>query len=64
MGGVARDIVSNLAVNGALGPALTGVSTGYGFVYHLEIAFLFVAIAAIGPLVRRPRPAAGAHIHR
>jgi BCD family chlorophyll transporter-like MFS transporter len=37
---------------------LNTASVGYSFVYHLEIALLFVTLAAIGPLVRAapPRP--------
>jgi len=53
LGGGLRDLVSALAVQGALGPALTDPATGYGFVYHLEIALLFATLVAIGPLVRR-----------
>ena len=52
VGGGLRDLVSSLAVSGALGPALQTPSTGYGFVYYLEIVLLFVALAAIGPLVK------------
>jgi BCD family chlorophyll transporter-like MFS transporter len=52
LGGALRDIVAGLAERGLLGPALTGPTTGYGFVYHLEILLLFVTLAAIGPLVR------------
>lgn len=52
LGGALRDTVSNLATQGALGAALTGPATGYGFVYHIEIALLFATLAAIGPLVR------------
>ena len=51
-GGFVRDIVGALAAQGTLGPALTGAVTGYSFVYHLEIALLFSALVAIGPLVR------------
>ncbi len=51
-GGAARDVISDLAAQGAFGPALTDPSTGYGFVYYLEIVMLFVTLAAIGPLVR------------
>lgn len=53
LGGALRDGVAALASQGALGPALTGPSIGYSFVYHLEIALLFATLAAIGPLVRR-----------
>jgi MFS transporter, BCD family, chlorophyll transporter len=51
-GGAARDVVAGLASSGALGPALTDVSVGYAFVYHIEIALLFATLVAIGPLVR------------
>ena len=51
-GGI-RDIVSHLAMSGQLGPAMVGPSTGYSFVYHLEIGLLFASLVAIGPLVRR-----------
>jgi len=51
-GGALRDWVAALAADGALGPALTDPAVGYGFVYHLEILFLFATLAAIGPLVR------------
>jgi BCD family chlorophyll transporter-like MFS transporter len=51
-GGALRDAVSGLAAQGALGPALTGPSVGYSFVYHLEIGLLFATLIAIGPLVR------------
>ncbi len=62
LGGVLRDIVSRLAADGHLGPALTGPVTGYGVVYHLEIILLFATLVAVGPLVRTglaerpPRP--------
>jgi MFS transporter, BCD family, chlorophyll transporter len=61
LGGGLRDLVSRLAIDGALGPALSMPSTGYNFVYHLEIGLLFATLVAIGPLVRhtradRPRP--------
>jgi BCD family chlorophyll transporter-like MFS transporter len=62
LGGLIRDGVGALAGAGALGPALTSPTTGYSFVYHLEIGLLFATLVAIGPLVRpasasaRPRP--------
>jgi BCD family chlorophyll transporter-like MFS transporter len=41
----------------AAGPVLAGPASGYLFVYHLELALLFAALVAIGPLVRhRPAP--------
>jgi BCD family chlorophyll transporter-like MFS transporter len=54
VGGVLRDVVTELAASGGLGPALTGPATGYGMVYHAEIGLLFATLVAIGPLVRRP----------
>ena len=57
IGGAVRDIVSEWALSGAMGPALNMPSTGYGFVYHLEIGLLFLTLVAIGPLVRRYRAA-------
>ena len=52
IGGALRDVVSGLAESGALGAALAGPATGYGFVYHIEIGLLFAALIAIGPLAR------------
>ena len=60
-GGALRDVINHLAASGALGPALSGPSTGYGFVYHTEIAVLFAALVAIGPLVRGPGERAVRH---
>jgi BCD family chlorophyll transporter-like MFS transporter len=50
LGGAIRDAVTGLAAQGALGPALTGPATGYGFVYHIELLLLFATLAVIGPL--------------
>ncbi|MEO0420850.1 MAG: BCD family MFS transporter [Pseudomonadota bacterium] len=52
LGGGLRDVIGSLAVDGALGPALAMQATGYSVVYHIEIALLFMTMAAIGPLVR------------
>ena len=52
LGGVLRDIVSGLATQGALGEVLTMPAAGYSFVYHIEIVLLFLAIIAVGPLVK------------
>ena len=52
LGGVIRDGVSHLAQRGALGGALDNEATGYVFVYHAEIALLFLTLVVIGPLVR------------
>jgi BCD family chlorophyll transporter-like MFS transporter len=54
-GGLIRDLVAGLAARGALGEAMSGPETGYGVVYHIEIALLFAALIAIGPLVRTAR---------
>jgi BCD family chlorophyll transporter-like MFS transporter len=53
LGGAIRDITTQLASDGSLGPALSGPATGYGMVYHAEIGLLFATLVAIGPLVRR-----------
>ena len=52
-GGAARDVVSSLASQGALGTTLATPVTGYSFVYYTELCLLFVTLVAIGPLVRR-----------
>jgi BCD family chlorophyll transporter-like MFS transporter len=54
-GGAIRDAVSGFAASGALGSGLAGPATGYSVVYQIEIALLFAALVAIGPLVRRTR---------
>ena len=54
-GGAMRDAVSALATSGALGSALKGPAVGYGFVYHVEILLLFVALIVLGPLVGAKR---------
>jgi BCD family chlorophyll transporter-like MFS transporter len=59
-GGLLRDFISALAVNGTLGPGMESASVGYSFVYHCEIGLLFATLVALGPLVRVrrrvPRP--------
>lgn len=52
LAGIIRDVVSNLAMSGRLGPALVGKATGYGTVYDIEIALLIASLIAIGPLAR------------
>jgi BCD family chlorophyll transporter-like MFS transporter len=56
LGGAIRDAVASLATEGALGPALTSRSVGYGMVYYFEIILLFVTLAIVGPLVRSTSP--------
>jgi BCD family chlorophyll transporter-like MFS transporter len=65
-GGVVRDVISALAVQGALGEAMSGPATGYIAVYAFEIVLLFFTLAVVGPLVRgtggsrsRPQPGSG-----
>lgn len=62
LGGLLRDAVARLAEGGALGPGIEGPAGAYGFVYHLEVALLFAALVAIGPLAapRRSREEADA----
>jgi MFS transporter, BCD family, chlorophyll transporter len=50
--GVLRDSIGSLAMSGELGGSLQQDATGYSFVYHIEIALLFAALIALGPLVR------------
>jgi BCD family chlorophyll transporter-like MFS transporter len=51
-GGLISDTVASLARSGRLGPTLASPATGYAAVYLIELALLFVTLAAIGPLVR------------
>ncbi|MEJ8848841.1 BCD family MFS transporter [Variovorax rhizosphaerae] len=64
MGGALRDGVSFMAMHGTLGPAVSGPTIGYSFVYYLEIVLLFGTLMAIGPLVRKPRGERGQRAHR
>ena len=57
LGGALRDGVATLASHGALGEVLSSPATGYSFVYHIELYLMFATLIAIGPLVRRGRPA-------
>jgi MFS transporter, BCD family, chlorophyll transporter len=52
-GGLLRDAVGYLAASGTLGEALNSPAASYSAVYHIEIALLFLTLAAIGPLVRK-----------
>ena len=55
-GGIIRDVVGGLAMNGRLGPVLQSPATGYGVVYSMEILLMFATLVAVGPLVRPQRP--------
>ncbi len=52
LGGIIRDSVAALASRGMLGPVFNDPSASYSFVYHIEIALLFITLIVIGPLVR------------
>jgi MFS transporter, BCD family, chlorophyll transporter len=51
LGGVIRDVVATVSVTGRLGPGMMNEAAGYLAVFHLEIAILFMALIALGPLV-------------
>jgi len=63
-GGLIRDGVNRLAMDGSLGDALMSQATGYSVVYHLEIFLLFVALAALGPLCSLGRDPAGTSVQQ
>ncbi len=52
LGGAIRDAAASWSAGGSLGPALAHAATGYGTVYVLELILLFLALIALGPLVR------------
>jgi BCD family chlorophyll transporter-like MFS transporter len=56
IGAFARDLIGQFATTGRLGVALAGPSTGYAFVYSVEIVLLLATLIALGPLVRRDTP--------
>ena len=60
LGGITRDVVSNLAANGQLMAGLNNPTTGYVLVYSVEIVMLFATVVAMAPLVRRQGQAAPA----
>ncbi|MEI7428016.1 MAG: BCD family MFS transporter [Betaproteobacteria bacterium] len=51
LGGIIRDVISDLAQKGYLGDALENPAIGYQFVYHIEIYLMFATLIALGPLV-------------
>ena len=61
--GIIRDFSTGIVQPGALGDGMSDQVVGYLVVYHIEIAFLFATLVAIGPLVRegirRTRPDEG-----
>ncbi|WP_050930618.1 MFS transporter [Aestuariivita boseongensis] len=56
LGGTLRDWIGSIAMTGALGEGLATATTGYSFVYHLEIGLLFATLVVLGPLVRTSGP--------
>ena len=53
LGAFARDLISAAATSGHLGSTLASPSTGYAFVYTVEIVLLLGTLIALGPLVQR-----------
>ena len=53
LGGIIKDTVGLMAINGDLGVGLINPATGYIFVYHLEILIIFVSIVVLGPLAQQ-----------
>jgi BCD family chlorophyll transporter-like MFS transporter len=51
--GIVRDVGAAIAQTGILGEGMNEPAIGYLIVYHIEIALLFAALIALGPLVRR-----------
>jgi len=57
-GGVMRDVVGALASQGLFGARLAVPTTGYAFVYIVEVALLMATVAVMGTLVSRTPPLA------
>ncbi len=55
LGGIGRDLVQALATAEVLPARWTGPATGYIAVYSLEVLLLLATLAAMAPLIRRPR---------
>jgi BCD family chlorophyll transporter-like MFS transporter len=64
LGGLLRDVLGGLAMEGHFGAGMAQPSTGYSIVYHLEILLLFLTLVAIGPLVRHARDRGDAKTRR
>jgi BCD family chlorophyll transporter-like MFS transporter len=56
IGGTLRDWAGAVAMSGAWGEGIVSPAAGYSFVYHTEIALLFVTLVILGPLVRQSGP--------
>ena len=53
--GIVRDVGAAVSQSGVLGEGMNEPAIGYLIVYHIEIALLFAALVALGPLVREDR---------
>ena len=53
IGAVLKDFIGKLAMDGSLGVGLVNPAVGYIFVYHLEILFIFITLAVLGPLAQQ-----------
>jgi BCD family chlorophyll transporter-like MFS transporter len=51
LSGIVKDAMQHLVERGVLTGGMADPSVPYSFVYHVEIAFLFLALIALGPLV-------------
>jgi BCD family chlorophyll transporter-like MFS transporter len=54
--GIFRDIATSVAAGSAMPWGMSAAASGYTFVYVLEILLLLATLAAMLPLLRRPRP--------
>ena len=52
-GGILKDYIGKIAMEGGLGVGLIDPVVGYMFVYHLEILLIFITLAALGPLAQQ-----------
>jgi BCD family chlorophyll transporter-like MFS transporter len=55
-GGVLRDLVDAMALQGWFGAAAARPTTGYAFVYGLEIVLLLATIVVMSRLISQPEP--------
>lgn len=55
LGGIGRDLLQTLAEHHGLPAAWSGPATGYIAIYALEVLLLLLTLAAMAPLIRRPR---------
>ena len=53
LGALLKDFIGKLAMEGSLGAGLISPAIGYIFVYHLEILFIFITLAVLGPLAQQ-----------